>query len=73
MTERRKPGLVLDAVLAAFDGGKGQALSVAEIRASVEAQLGEAVPPSSIRSYLNINTPGAFIRTERGKYRRVRR
>lgn len=73
MTERRKPGSVRDAILAAFDGRKGGELTVADIRAIVEEQLGGVVPASSIRSYLNINTPGLFIRTERGQYRRVRK
>lgn len=36
--------------------------------AAVQSRMG-AVPPSSIRSYLNLNTPGAFVRTGRGRYR----
>ena len=36
--------------------------------AAVEIQAGP-VPPSSVRSYLNLNTPGFFERTARGRYR----
>ena len=36
--------------------------------AAVKSRLGD-VPPSSIRSYLNLNTPKTFQRTDRGRYR----
>ena len=43
-------------------------LSVAQIVASVQKQIGET-PASSIRSYLRLNTPGLFVREARGVYR----
>lgn len=73
MVQRRQPGVVRDAILKAFTATKGAQLSVAEIRDAVIADLGQDVPASSIRSYLNINTPGKFIRTGHGTYRLVRR
>lgn len=72
MPERRKPGVVRDAILQTFMKEKRE-LSVAELRKAVSDQLGEDIPASSVRSYLNINTPGTFLRTERGHYRLVRR
>jgi site-specific DNA-methyltransferase (adenine-specific) len=42
--------------------------SVGEIQAVVATHLGD-VPPSSVRSYLNINTPELFERVDRGVYR----
>ena len=71
MTSRHKPGSVRDAILAVFYKEKRE-LSVAEIHSAVQAALGD-VPASSVRSYLNINTPGTFLRTGRGHYRLVRR
>ncbi|PWN02565.1 hypothetical protein DJ010_12665 [Nocardioides silvaticus] len=74
MAERRRPGAVRDSILRAYDAQKkGSELTVAEIRDAVSADLGEDVPSSSVRSYLNINTPDKFIRTARGTYRLVRR
>lgn len=68
---RRKPGTVRDAITNYLKGIKGDA-SVAEIRAAVDAALDGSVPASSIRSYLNLNTPTTFLRTGRGRYRLVR-
>jgi DNA modification methylase len=64
------PGAIRDVVvgyLAALAG----AATVAEIHAAVERKLG-TVPASSVRSYLNLNTPGLFERTGRGRYRLCR-
>ena len=72
MTPRHKPGSVRDAILAVFYKEKRE-LRVAEIHSAVRAALGDDVPASSVRSYLNINTPGIFLRTGRGHYRLVRR
>jgi site-specific DNA-methyltransferase (adenine-specific) len=71
VTTRRSPGVVRDAIINYLRGIKGDA-SVAEIRTAVNEMLGEPVPDSSIRSYLNINTPTMFLRTSRGRYRLVR-
>lgn len=65
--ERRRPGAVRDAILVALKEAKGPQ-TVAEIRATVESSLGSPVAPSSIRSYLGINTPSLFTRVGRGQY-----
>jgi hypothetical protein len=72
MSERRSPGSVRDAILAAFKRAQGE-MTTGEIYEAVRRELGSDVPASSVRSYLNINTPGLFIRTGYGKYRLVRR
>lgn len=72
MSDRRPPGLIRDAIIEAFHSGRGE-MSVAEIRAKVGEVVGDDAPASSVRSYLNINTPGRFERTARGKYRLIRR
>lgn len=68
MTERRSPGAVRDSILEAFKDHKGE-MNIAEVKSAVEKSLGSPVASSSVRSYLNINTPGQFIRTGRGTYR----
>jgi len=53
-----------------FDGvihSYGCGASITEIRAAVEQSLGP-VPASSVRSYLNENTPELFVRLGRGQY-----
>ncbi|MEV0343664.1 hypothetical protein AB0H49_32090 [Nocardia sp. NPDC050713] len=67
MTDRLRPGAVRDAILEALRGSKG--LSVAEIHSAVVESLGREVPRSSVRSYLNLNTPEVFERVGRGAYR----
>lgn len=64
---RRRPGQVRDAIVG-YLRSHGEA-SVSEIRAAVSEELGGEVPASSVRSYLNINTPATFERTGRGRYR----
>jgi site-specific DNA-methyltransferase (adenine-specific) len=61
---------VRDAIIDAFSEKKRE-LTVAEIREYVSTALDEYVAPSSIRSYLRINTPGRFQRVARGKYKMV--
>lgn len=70
---RRRPGAVRDAIIDSFKANKGKEMTVSEVRDAVATRLGEEVPASSVRSYLNINTPGTFLRTGRGTYRLVRR
>ena len=65
--ERVSPGHVRDAIVE-FLSHSDDSVSIREIEAVVVRKLGE-VPRSSIRSYLNLNTPGTFERTERGAYR----
>jgi site-specific DNA-methyltransferase (adenine-specific) len=43
--------------------------SVAEIRSAVSSSLQRSVPASSVRSYLRLNEPRTFTRTDRGRYR----
>lgn len=70
MADRRRPGEVRDAIMRAFRDSRRE-LTVAEVRERVADILGREVPPSSVRSYLNINAPGLFERTGRGTYRLV--
>ena len=60
------PGNIRDAITNYLSSIPGDA-SLAEISAAVSARLG-AVSASSIRSYLNLNVPGIFVRPERGRY-----
>lgn len=63
---KRRPGEVRDAIvefLSAYSTGA----SLAEIEVGVTEKLGP-VPPSSIRSYLRLNTPRLFARMERAQY-----
>lgn len=67
MVERQRPGEVRDALVAYFEEINAD-VSVAEVCAGVSAKLGRAVPASSVRSYLGLNTPGMFERVGRGRY-----
>jgi DNA modification methylase len=68
MYSRNSPGAIRDAILGALEFRTDDA-SVQEIHGSVTAALGQDVPPSSVRSYLQLNTPGTFERTGRGRYK----
>lgn len=59
------PGRVRDSVMV-FLGGVASA-SLEEIYRFVSAELGPT-PASSVRSYLNLNTPVRFVRTSKGHY-----
>lgn len=63
---RRRPGEIRDAIVQVLDG-RPRAASVQEISAEVSALIG-AVSPSSVRSYLQLNTPEVFARQARGQY-----
>ena len=65
--ERISPGNVRDALLSVLSETQ-KPLSLVEIELAVRGVLGR-VSSSSIRSYLNNNTPSAFERTQRGFYR----
>lgn len=67
-SSRRKPGEVRDAILAHLRSRSGDA-SVSEIYEAVTKRLGGDVSASSVRSYLNLNTPATFERTHPGRYR----
>jgi len=66
MNHRAAPGLVRDSIVSYLAAAENA--SIAEIREAVVGRLGD-VPASSVRSYLNINTPELFERTSRGRYR----
>ena len=63
---RRRPGEVRDAIIQVLEerpaGG-----SVSEIATGVSELIGD-VAPSSIRSYLQLNTPALFARMDRAQY-----
>ena len=63
---RQSPGRVRDAIINFLDVCSGEA-SVEEILQGVRGNI-ENVSPSSIRSYLSLNTPVIFQRTTRGRY-----
>ena len=59
------PGQVRDSIVRLL-AAMGDA-SLEEIYSFVRSEIGE-VPASSVRSYLNLNTPGKFLRTAKGRY-----
>lgn len=63
-------GQIRDSILGFLSGLEGDA-STAEITRAVKARVGQEIPPSSVRSYLNLNTPRTFERTSRGRFRLV--
>ncbi len=63
---RKRPGQVRDAIVSVLRAHPGGA-SVTEITAGVSALIGE-VAPSSVRSYLRLNTPTYFARMDRAQY-----
>ncbi len=63
---RRRPGEVRDAIVT-FLGAKPSGATVSEISSDVGARLGD-VAPSSVRSYLRLNTPNVFARMDRAQY-----
>lgn len=63
---RRRPGQVRDAIVRVLEARPGGA-SVADITAGVSALIGD-VAPSSVRSYLQLNTPTYFARMDRAQY-----
>ena len=67
---KNAPGRVRDAILGVLSESP-TSLSVATIIAEVQKQVRDA-PPSSVRSYLRLNTPELFVRETRGAYRASR-
>jgi len=63
---RRRPGEVRDAIVKVLEE-RASGASVEEIRNDVAGVIGD-VSPSSIRSYLRLNTPAVFARMERAQY-----
>lgn len=66
-TSRNSPGQVRDAIFQVLSL-TSKPLNVKEIEGRVQKVAGPT-PPSSIRSYLRLNTPDIFVREERGVYR----
>jgi site-specific DNA-methyltransferase (adenine-specific) len=60
------PGRIRDSIIG-YLGAIGCDASLYEIHDAVRADLG-LVAPSSVRSYLNLNTPQKFVRTGKGRY-----
>jgi len=63
---RKRPGEVRDAIVRVLEA-RPRGASVAEITQQVTALIGE-VPASSVRSYLQLNTPQHFARMDRAQY-----
>ncbi len=63
---RRRPGEVRDAIVQVLEG-RPSGSTVQQITAEVSDLIG-GVPPSSIRSYLRLNTPELFARMDRAQY-----
>ncbi len=60
------PGRIRDSIVS-YLGAKDSDAPLSEIHTAVASDLG-AVPASSVRSYLNLNTPHLFTRTGVGRY-----
>jgi DNA modification methylase len=63
---RKRPGEVRDAIVSVLTA-RPYGASVADITEQVTALIGE-VPASSVRSYLQLNTPQLFARMNRAQY-----
>ena len=63
---RYRPGQVRDAIVSILELAV-RPLTLGEIVERVNARIGPT-PPSSVRSYLGLNTPSLFLRHERGSY-----
>lgn len=63
---RKRPGEVRDAIVKVLEA-RPRGASVTEITQQVTALIGD-VPASSVRSYLQLNTPQLFARMERAQY-----
>lgn len=64
---KHAPGAVRDSIISALSA-RPTGATPAEIAQAVNDTLG-VTPPSSVRSYLQLNTPKYFVRSERGVYR----
>src|SRR5712691_10552553 len=66
MQTRKRPGEVRDAIVKVLEA-RPRGATIGEITGQVTALIG-AVPASSVRSYLQLNTPALFARTDRAQY-----
>src|ERR1700723_609512 len=67
MLTRRRPGEVRDAIVD-YLRSRGGPASVTEIEQALAAQFEAPIPASSVRSYLQLNSPGTFTRVAHGTY-----
>jgi DNA modification methylase len=65
-SRKRKPGAVRDAIMETL-AYRTRGATVAEIVNGVSQRIGPT-PPSSVRSYLRLNTPKLFAKVDRGHY-----
>lgn len=63
---KRRPGEIRDSILAVL-ASRPQGATPSEIEQAVKAVMGD-IKPSSIRSYLRLNSPELFLRSRRGHY-----
>lgn len=63
---RKRPGEVRDAIVRVLEA-RPRGASVSEITQQVTSMIG-VVPASSVRSYLQLNTPALFARMDRAQY-----
>ena len=66
MKKRKRPGEVRDAIVRVLET-RPRGASLAEITDQVTSLIG-TVPASSVRSYLQLNTPALFARMDRAQY-----
>lgn len=66
MATRKRPGEVRDAIVQVLET-RPHGASVSEIHDGVTRLIGD-VSASSVRSYLQLNTPGLFVRMNRAQY-----
>jgi len=66
---RFQPGNIRDGIVDCLTRQGADGASIGEIERFMEQSFGESVPPSSVRSYLQLNTPGKFERLGRGRYK----
>lgn len=66
MLTKKRPGVIRDAIVSVL-AGRPQGADLEEIVCGVQRLIG-AVAPSSVRSYLRLNTPEVFERIGRGHY-----
>lgn len=64
-----RPGTVRDAIVVHLRAVGEDGASLQDIHSGVSELVGTGVPKSSVRSYLNLNTPEMFERLARGRYR----
>jgi DNA modification methylase len=64
---RQAPGRIRDSIVG-FLSNRPDGAGLSEVHEAVSSRIGK-VAPSSVRSYLNLNTPETFERTARGQYK----